>query len=159
MKRASSKPLGYYDRKKAVIVQADASLRGLGTCLIQDNKPIALAIKSLTGAESQYTNIERELLTIIFACIWFNTYLQGHSFTVQSDHKPLEMIHLKSMHNAPPWLQQMLLQLQKYDMEIKYKPGSEMLLVDTLSRCPTRHNQEIKLDLCMDYIAFHFSLD
>ena len=98
LKRATSKLLGYYDRKKEVIVQADASLRGLGACLIQDNRPIAFASKSLTGAESHYTNIERELL----ACIQFTTYLQGHSFTVQSDHKPLEMIHLQSMHNAPP---------------------------------------------------------
>ena len=154
LKKAQSKPLGYYDRKKAVIVQADASLRGLGTCLIQDDRPIAFASKSLTGVESQYANIERELLAIIFACIWFNTYLQGCRFTVQSEHKPLEMIHLKSMYNAPPQLQRMLLQLQKYDMEIKYKPGSEMLLADTLSRCPARYSQEIKLDLHVDYIAF-----
>ena len=128
LKRATSKPLGYYDRRKEVIVQADTSLRGLGTCLIQDGKPIAFASKSLTGAESHYANIERELLAVVFAYIWFNTYLQGCRFTVQSDHKPLEMIHLKSMHNVPPCLQRMLLQLQKYDMEIKYKPGSEMLL-------------------------------
>ena len=92
-----------------MIVQADASLGGLGTCLIQDGKPIAFASKSLTGAESHYANIERELLAVVFACIRFNTYLQGRRFTVQSDHKPLEMIHLKSMHNAPPRLQRMLL--------------------------------------------------
>ena len=95
----------------------------------------------------------RGLLTIVFACIWFNTYLQGCRFTVQSDHKPLEMIYFKSMHNVPSHLQRMLLQLQ-YDMEIKYKPGSEMLLADTLSRCPARYSQEIKLDLHVDYIAF-----
>ena len=154
LKRATSKLLGYYDRRKKVIVQADAYLRGLGACLIQDGRPIAFASKSLTGAESHYANIERELLAVIFACIRFNTYLQGRSFTVQSDHKPLEMIHLKSMHNAPPRLQRMLLQLQKYDMKIEYKPDSEMLLADALSRCPTRYSQEIKLDLCMDYIAF-----
>ena len=154
LKKAALKPLGYYDRRKEVIIQADASLRGLGACLIQDGKPIAFASKSLTGAESRYANIERELLAVVFACICFNTYLQGRWFTVQSDHKPLEMIHLKSMHKAPPHLQRMLLQLQKYDMKIEYKPGSEMLLSDTLSRCPTRYSQEIKLDLCVDYIAF-----
>ena len=104
--------------------------------------------------ESCYANIERELLAVVFACIRFNTYLQGRKFTVQSDHKPLEVIHLKSMHNAPPRLQRMLLQLQKYDMKIEYKPGSEMLLADALSRCPARYSQEIKLDLCVDYIAF-----
>ena len=75
LKRATSKPLGYYDRRKEVIVQADASLRGLGTCLIQDGKPIAFASKSLTGAESRYANIERELLAVVFVCIRFNTYL------------------------------------------------------------------------------------
>ena len=154
LKRATSKPLGYYDRRKEVIVQADASLRGLGACLIQDGKPIAFASKSLTGAESRYANIERKLLAIVFAYIRFNTYLLGCRFTVQSDHKPLEMIHLKSMHNTPPRLQRMLLQLQKYDMEIKYKPGSEMLLADALSRCPARYSQEIKLNLRVDYIAF-----
>ena len=52
LKRATSKPLGYYDRRKEVIVQADTSLRGLGTCLIQDGKPIVFGSKSLTGAES-----------------------------------------------------------------------------------------------------------
>ena len=133
LKRATSKLLGYYDQRKEVIVQADTSLGGLGTCLIQNGKPIAFASKSHTGVESHYANIESELLAIIFACIQFNTYLQGCRFTVQSDHKPLEMIHLKSMHNVPPHLQRMLLQLQKYDMEIKYKPGSEMLLADALS--------------------------
>ena len=127
---------------------------GLGTCLIQDGKPIAFASKSLTGAESHYANIERELLTIVFACIQFNTYLQGCRFTVQSDHKPLEMIHLKSMHNMLPLLQRMLLLLQKYDMKIEYKPGSKMHLADALSRCPTRYSQEIKLDLHVDHIAF-----
>ena len=64
------------------------------------------------------------------------------------------MIHLKSMHNVPPHLQRMLLQLQKYDMTVKYKPGCEMHLMDTLTRCPARANQEIKLDLCVDNIAF-----
>ena len=64
------------------------------------------------------------------------------------------MIHLKSMHNAPPRLQRMLLQLEKYDMKIEYKPGSEMLLADALSKCPARYSQEIKLDLHVDYIAF-----
>ena len=69
LKRATSKLLGYYNRRKKVIVQADASLRGLGACLIQDRRLIAFASKSLTGAESRYANIERELLAVIFACI------------------------------------------------------------------------------------------
>ena len=155
LREASSTPLRYYDRNLPVTVQADASIRGLGACLIQDGRPIAFASKSLTDAETRYANIERELLAVVFACLRFNTYLQGRQFTVESDHKPLEMIHLKAISNAPPRLQRMLLQLQKYDMTIKYRPGPEMLLADRLSRCPARSNPEIKLDLRVDYIAFN----
>ena len=48
------------------------------------------------------TQTERELLAIVFACQWFNTYVLGRPFTVESDHKPLEMIHQKSLASAPP---------------------------------------------------------
>ena len=71
-----------------MIVQADASLRGLGMhVLYKTAGQLPLPAGLMTGAESWYAYIERELLTIVFACIQFNTYLQGHSFTVQSDHK------------------------------------------------------------------------
>ena len=107
--KSATKPLHYYDRRKPVTVQADASQRGLGACLLQDGQPIAYASKSLTDTETRYTIIERELLAIVFACQWFNTYVLGRPFTVESDHKPLEMIHQKSLANAPPRLQRMLL--------------------------------------------------
>ena len=107
---------------RPVTVQADASQRGLGACLVQEGKPIAFASKSLTDTETRYANIERELLAIVFACQRFNTYVLGRQFTVESDHKLLEMIHQKSLASAPPRLQCMLLQLQRYDLTIKYRP-------------------------------------
>ena len=73
---------------------------------------------------------------------------------MESDHKPLEMIHQKSLASAPPRLQRMLLQLQQYDGTIRYRPGKEMLLAAALSRCPSRASGEIKLDMRVDYIAF-----
>ena len=103
--KSATKPLRYYDRRKPVTVQADASQRGLGVCLLQDGQPIAYASKSLTDTETRYANIERELLAIVFACQRFNTYVLGRPFTVESDHKPLEMIHQKSLASAPPQLQ------------------------------------------------------
>ena len=65
------------------------------------------------------------------------------------------MIHQKSLASAPPRLQRMLLQLQRYDLTIKYKPGKDMLLVDALSRCPAHGSEEIKLDMRVDYVAFN----
>ena len=105
-------------------------------------------------AETRYANIERELLAIVFACQRFSTYLLGRSFVAESDHKPLEMIAMKNLANVPPRLQRMLLELQRYDVTIKYRPGKEMQLADALSRCPARASQEIKLDMRVDYIAF-----
>ena len=122
--KANTTPLRYYDRNLPVTVQADASLRGLGACLIQKHKgedqPIAFASKSLMDAETRYSNIERELLAIIFACQCFSTYLLRRSFIAESDHKPLEMIAMKNLANAPPCLQRMMLELQRYDVTIKY---------------------------------------
>ena len=115
--KANTTPLRYYDRNLLVTVQADASLRGLGACLIQKHngkdQPITFATKSLTDVETRYANIERELLAIIFACQCFSTYLLGRSFIAESNHKPLEMIAMKNLANAPPHLQRMLLELQR----------------------------------------------
>ena len=85
--KSATKPLRYYDRRKPVTVQVDASQRGLGACLLEDGQPIAYASKSLTDSETRYANIERELLAIVFACQWFNTYVLGRPFTVESNHK------------------------------------------------------------------------
>ena len=63
--KANDTPLRYYDRNLPVTVQVDASLRGLGACLIQkhnrEDQPIAFASKSLMDVETRYANIEREL--------------------------------------------------------------------------------------------------
>ena len=85
-----------------------------------EDQPIAFASKSLTDAETWNANIERELLAIIFACQRFSTYLLGRSFVAESNHKPLEMIAKKNLANTPPHLQRMLLELQQYDVTIKY---------------------------------------
>ena len=138
-----------------MILQCDASLKGLGACILQDGKPIAFASKSLTDTETRYANIERELLDIVFGCKKFHTYLYGRSFVVESDHKPLEMICLKNLISAPVRLQRMLLRLQQYDMVITYRSGKEMLLTDALSHLPSRaNNSEIKLDLRVNTISF-----
>ena len=53
---------------------------------------------------------------------------------VTSDHKLLESILKKPLHCAPKRLQRMMLQLQKYNIQLVNQPGKEMYLADTLSR-------------------------
>ncbi|CAB3991427.1 transposon Tf2-1 poly [Paramuricea clavata] len=128
---------------KAVVLQVDASSKGLGAVLLQENKPIAFAPKALIPAESRYANIERELLAVVYGCEKFHTYLYGRQFVVESDHRPLEQIQKKNLDMAPPRLQRMLLRLQPYDCIIKYKPGKEMVIADTLSRLSPKEGDEI----------------
>ena len=101
---------------------------------MQENKPVAFASRALTKAETRYAQIEKELLAVVFAFSRFHQYVYGTAVTVESDHKPLEAIVKKQQSAAPPRLQRMLLQLQKYTFTLVYRPGKEMLLADTLSR-------------------------
>jgi hypothetical protein len=147
--------LAYFDPKKATTIQVDASTRGLGAALLQEDRPIAFASKSLTPTEQRYANIEREMLAVVFGCQKFHTYVYGKPFTVESDHKPLEMICTKNISAAPPRLQRMLLELQGYDQVIRYRPGKEITLADGLSRLPNKaNNSEIELDVKISFVQF-----
>ena len=48
--------------------------------------------------------------------------------------QPLETILRKPLHEAPRRLQRMMMELQRYDLTVKYLKGENMYLADTLSR-------------------------
>ena len=56
--------LKYYDPKKETVLQTDASIKGLGACLLQDGHPIYFASKLLEDAECGYIVIELEALAV-----------------------------------------------------------------------------------------------
>ena len=136
----SQECLAYFDQKKDISLQVDASIQGLGAgaALMQKDqqgrlKPVAYASKSLTDAKKRYSNIECELLAVVFGHIKFHHYLYGRIFVCHSDHKTLEDIHLKHLSDAPARLQRLLLKLQPYNLTIKYIPGKNVAVTDALS--------------------------
>ena len=133
-------------------IQVDASGKGLGAALIQDDGPVAFASKVLTPTEQRYSNNERELLACVFCAEHFRTYVFGRHFTIESDHKSLEQISMKNLADAPVHLQRMLLRLQDYDFTIKYRPGEEMVIADTLSRYSPEDTPEILLDISVNHV-------
>ena len=149
--------LAFYDVNKPVLVTCDASKSGLGALLMQNNKPIAYASRALTDAETRYAQIEKELLAVVFALERFNQYIYGKQVEVESDHKPLEIIVKKPLMSAPPRLQRMLLRLQRYDYKLRYKPGKEMILADTLSRAYI-HNTEQQEDFDKELSSYIHSI-
>ena len=126
--------LTHYDPNRPAVIETDASLKGLGAVLIQDEKPVRFLSKALTPAETNYSNIERELLAVLFACERLHTYTFGRKVSVHTDHKPLQSIFQKPISLAPARLQRMLLRLSKYGIQVKYVGSKSVLLADTLSR-------------------------
>ena len=126
MFKTQSVPLHYYQTDLSAVIHIDVSKLGLGAYILQNGKPEALALKSLTDAYSQCANIKRELLAVVL-CEHFHTCLHGCSFVVEMDQKPLEMIILKTQEFD--WhtydLQRMILHLQQFDVTIRYRPDSE----------------------------------
>ncbi len=107
--------LRYYDINRPVTIQSDSSQTGLGCCLLQEGQPVAFASRALSQTEQNYAQIEKECLSIVFACQRFHYYLYGRGdVTAETDHRPLVSIFVKPLLSAPKRLQSMLLTLQNY---------------------------------------------
>lgn len=134
--------LRYYDPKKPLTLTVDASSKGLGAALVQEGQPIAYGSRALTKSQQNYAQIEKEALAISYGCTKFHQYVFGRHVLVESDHKPLQSIFRKPLYQAPARLQSLLLTLQRYDLEVVYKPGKTMFIADTLSRAFINETKE-----------------
>ncbi len=68
----------------------------------------------------------------------------------------------KPLAATPKRLQRLLLRLQSYDVTIRYKPGTEMVLADTLSRAYIQSTEDTRSDTEKDtetiHMAHHLSI-
>ena len=125
--------LKYFNPSKPTKLSVDASFKGLGAVLIQDNHPVAYASRALTTCQQLYAQIEKEMLAIAFGCTRFHQYIFGMpTIEVETDHKPLEAILKKPLHQAPARLQRMIMSIQKYSINLVYRPGKQLVIADTL---------------------------
>ena len=135
--------LKYYDMTEEVTIHCDASEKGLGSTLLQNGQPVAFASLTLSQVGQRYAQIEKECLAIVFACPKFSQYItRGAVITVETDNKPSQSIFKKSLLTAPSRLQRMLLRLQRYNLNVTYKPGSQMYVAGHLSRSYLRQTED-----------------
>ena len=136
--------LTHFDPTKAVILTCDASPYSVGAVLshkLSDGteQPISFASRTLSVAERNYAQLDKEALAIIVGVKRFHQYLYGQKFTIQSDHKPLKYLlgdtrGIPAMASAQ--VQHWALALSAYDYCITYEPGAKLANADVLSRLP-----------------------
>lgn len=124
--------LRYYTEDEESEVQCDASQEGLGCAPLQQGQTIVHASQALMDMDMRYAQI-KELLAVVYSVKKFHHYAYGRHMIVKSNHKTLEAILTKPLHKTTHHLQNMCMQLQKYDFQVKYQKGKLMIVADTLS--------------------------
>ena len=93
---ASDQILAHYNPKKPIILACDASPFRVGAVLSHMvdgvERPVAYASRTLTSAEKNYSQVEREALAIVFGVTKFNKFLYGRKFTLLTNHEALTVI-------------------------------------------------------------------
>lgn len=142
--------LAFFDANKTIIVSADASSFGIGSCLMQENydktgnrEIVAFASRLLSSPETRYAQIEKEALALTWAAEYFSDYITGVPVLVfETDHKPLlQILQTKNLDDLTPRLQRFRMRLMRYKYTVIYTPGKNLVVPDALSRNPLESQQ------------------
>ncbi|KAK3894821.1 hypothetical protein Pcinc_001443 [Petrolisthes cinctipes] len=119
-------------------IATDASNIGVGAVLQQRVgtywKPIAFFSKKLTSAESKYSAYDRELLAIFKAVKRFRYFIEGRSFHIYTDHKPLTTAFLRNKESYTPRQMRHMDYIAQFTTDIRYVKGADNAPADALSR-------------------------
>lgn len=135
--------LEHYDPAKTLIVAADACATGIGGVLLQrDSNGYERAVyhmsQSLTEAQRNYSQLEKEALALVTAVERFRKFVWGRTFILQTDHKPLVALlqteNTKGLKPTAARLKRWALRLLGYDFKIQYIRTQEFGQADGLSR-------------------------
>ena len=137
-KLLSAPILSYPDFTKPFILTCDASNYAISAILSQGeigkDRPIAFGSRTLNKAELNYSTTEKECLAIVFGTKLFRPYVYGRTFTIVTDHKPLQWLF--NCKDPGSRLVRWRLKLEEYSYTIKYKKGKINANADALSRYP-----------------------
>ena len=146
-----------FDVTKDVVLTTDASPVGLGACLshrIAEGKktflqPIAFASRSLTKAEKNYAQIEREGLAVVWAVKHFRQYLYCRHFTLQTDCSALVKIFGDKNDLGGCAIGRMdrwCVELLQYDFTAQHITGDKNKICDGLSRLPRPSSDSLLME-------------
>ncbi|KAG1952330.1 gag-pol fusion protein [Pimephales promelas] len=121
-------------------LEVDASAVGAGAVLLQEDKnhvehPVCYFFRKFNKHQCNYSTIEKEALALLLALQYFEVYIGSSPLPVivYTDHNPL--VFLSRMYNQNQRLMRWSLIVQRYNLEIRHKKGTENVVADALSRC------------------------
>ena len=112
-------------------------------------KVIYYANKTFNEDQENYSTTEKEMLSIVFACEKFRSYILGSHVIIHTDHATIKYLMAKK--EAKPRLIRWVLLLQEFDLEIKYKKGCDNVIADHLSRVENPAVQEEEREITKNF--------
>ena len=134
---SSPQVLALPDFSQTFVVECDASGKGIGAVLQQNQRPIAFFSQALGPKNQALSTYERELIAIVHAVRKWQNYLQGRHFVIKTDHSSLK--YFLGQRTNTQFQQKWVAKLLGFDYEIQYRSGNENTVADSLSRIPDHH--------------------
>ena len=148
--------LAHPNYHKPFFVFTDASDSGIGACLMQaDNsssrnlRPIAFYSKSLNSTQKRYSVTKKEFFAIHSSLKEFQYIILGYPITILSDHKPLTAFFGRKI-PLDTAMARWCIEINSYDVQIKYFEGKRNIVADTLSRLTENPIPESSIDKLID---------
>lgn len=140
LSEAARSNLTVVDFSKPYDIFVDASEKAVSGILTQqDTKkqyaPIAFFSQKLNDTQRKWSTVEREAYAVIVALRKYRSWLFRSVVRVHSDHNPLTYITDTAPRSAK--LMRWALGLQEFQVEFKYRKGTNNLAADCLSRLAT----------------------
>ena len=140
MPLTSAPILAYPNYNKPFLLETDASLKGLGAVLSQEDDSgkmhvisyASCMLKPYEKSMQNYSSAKLELLALKWSvCEKFRDYLIGSKFTVLTDNNPLTYVRTSRLGASQIWW---LSDLALFDFDIKYRVGKSNQAANALSR-------------------------
>ncbi|XP_072161911.1 uncharacterized protein [Bemisia tabaci] len=150
----SNSLLIHYDPALPLVVYSDASPVGVGATLSHTvkmengkpiDRPVAYASSTLTQAQRNYAQHDREGLSVVYAVTKFHRFIWGRPFKLYTDNSAIQRIFNPDKGlptRTGQRLQHCAVLLQAYNFEIVHRKSEFMATADALSRLPAPNQIE-----------------
>jgi len=139
---AAASALAHPSSAAELALVCDASSTHVGAVLQQRRpgldhwEPLGFFSRKLDSPQLKYSAFDRELFAAFAAVRHFRSQLEGRSFHIKTDHKPLLGAFTKLSDAWSPRQQRQLAYIAEYTADLRHVAGLDNVVADALSRPP-----------------------